>query len=56
MSTIASFAQDEDDEGPEGPPQAPVNKYILLLMIAGVAFAWYTFKNARASRLENKNS
>jgi len=56
MSTIAVFAQDEDDEGPEGPPQAPVNKYILLLMIAGVAFAWYTFKNARVSRLENKNS
>lgn len=37
-STVSVFAQ--EDDLPEPPPGAPINKYILLLGIVGSIFMW----------------
>jgi len=53
--TVAAFAQDDmSDEGPEGPPPAPINNYLLLLAIVGIVFAWRTFKHKSAIRVKAK--
>lgn len=52
--TVAAFAQD-DEEGPEGPPPASINKYLLLLAIVGIVFAWHSFKPKSAERAKAKH-
>lgn len=48
VNTVSVFAQD-DDEMPEPPPGAPVNKYILLLGIIGSVFVWKYFTKKRTA-------
>ena len=48
-ANVAVFAQD-DEEGPEGPPGAPIDKYILLLAVIGIAFAFHTIKKTMKRR------
>lgn len=48
LSDFAMFAQGDDDDGgclecPD-PAPAPINSKIIILFIAGVLFAYYTFK------------
>jgi len=48
VSNFAMFAQGDDDDGgclecPD-PAPAPINTKIIILLIAGIIFAFYTFK------------
>lgn len=41
LYNVALYAQDEEDEGPEGPPSVPINKFLLILTIIGISYGWY---------------
>lgn len=59
MTTIVAFAQDEipDEEGPEGPPPASINRYIVFLVFLGMALAWAAFKKlAKPQPIETEQS
>ena len=48
VSNFAMFAQGDDDDGgclecPD-PAPAPINSKIIILLIAGIIFAFYTFR------------
>jgi hypothetical protein len=52
FSDFALYAQPGDDDGGGGleggdPAPAPINSKIILLFIAGLLFAFYTFKRNR---------
>jgi len=59
ITTVAVFAQDEfpeDDEGPEGPPPAPIDQFTIVLAIIGIVFAWQYFKKIRLAHAKLKQS
>lgn len=49
LNTIIVFAQDDEDF-PEPPPPAPINRYVIILLLIGVAFAWQVMKKKTRKR------
>jgi len=46
LNSIHVFAQD-DDEGPEPPPPAPINDFITPAGMLCIAYGWYVVNNKR---------
>jgi len=50
LATNATVFAQDDDEGPEGPPQASINKYLLLMAVIGIAYAYHAVQKTMKRR------
>ena len=53
FSTSIVLGQSVDPDGPEGPPPAPINEYLLLLVGVGIVFSWYVLKKNSSVIIDN---
>ena len=52
FNTLSVFAQATDD-GPEPPPPAPINQYVLIAAIIAIGFVFAYFSKKRSVQMNN---